>query len=77
MNRHIDLLSSNIWTALLSVDKGNGMLCRSSSRMQCTDSIQLSMRDLDLKKVFINILCDLLVVFSELLTEGLEPSLLR
>lgn len=77
MNRHIDLLSSNIWTALLSVDEGNGMLCRSSSRMQCTDSIQLSMRDLDLKKVFINILCDLLVMFSELLTEGLEPSLLR
>lgn len=77
MNRHIDLLSSNIWTALLSVDEGNGMLCRSSSRMQCTDRIQLSMRDLDLKKVFINILCDLLVMFSELLTEGLEPSLLR
>lgn len=77
MNRHIDLLSSNIWTALLSVDEGNGMLCRSSSRMQCTDRIQLSMRDIDLKKVFINILCDLLVVFSELLTEGLEPSLLR
>lgn len=77
MNRHIDLPSSNIWTALLSVDEGNGMLCRSSSRMQCTDRIQLSMRDLDLKKVFINILCDLLVMFSELLTEGLEPSLLR
>jgi len=77
MNRHIDLLSSNIWTALLSVDEGNGMLCRSSSRMQCTDRIQLSMRDIDLKKVFINILCDLLVMFSELLTEGLEPSLLR
>lgn len=77
MNRHIDLLSSNIWTALLSVDEGNGMLCRSSSRMQCTDRIQLSMRDIDLKKVFINILCDLLVMFSELLAEGLEPSLLR
>lgn len=77
MNRHIDLPSSNIWTALLSVDEGNGMLCRSSSRMQCTDRIQLSMRDIDLKKVFINILCDLLVMFSELLTEGLEPSLLR
>lgn len=77
MNRHVDLLSSNIWTALLSVDEGNGMLCRSSSRMQCTDRIQLSMRDIDLKKVFINILCDLLVMFSELLTEGLEPSLLR
>lgn len=77
MNRHIDLLSSNIWTALLSVDEGNGTLCRSSSRMQCTDRIQLSMRDIDLKKVFINILCDLLVMFSELLTEGLEPSLLR
>lgn len=74
---NIDLLSSNIWTALLSVDEGNGMLCRSSSRMQCTDRIQLSMRDIDLKKVFINILCDLLVMFSELLTEGLEPSLLR